>query len=289
MRVAWMALVLLACSGGKDGGSSADTDAEADADTDADTDVTLPPVDCVAELADCTGVTGWNNHGTGKPALERTEEDAYDSCGLFARRDGYQEPGHVPYYAQIAVRDLLGHLLAMDYDDGIDGVVDDTTVYTYDAWGHVIRYESDYDNDGTIDATTEQTWVGDELVEVESWGNGFHWWQGQTWTDGHVDMVSFDYDFDLVLDAVQQWIYEDDEVVLRRTDTGVDGSYELHEHLTWVDGLNTELAYDFDGDGSIDFVSTFRYDADGRRTQQADDYQVDGVVDYTYDTVWSCP
>ena len=278
-----------------------DTDSDSDVDTDTDTDTTgslcattwwdptvaectklreiwqaFPPGQPLARLQslqfeygiggvqleqyeDYTGDLVWEAivHSTldGMNQLDYTESDLYPD-GVFDHRTTWTWAAGVELVEEMAtdvgINGVIDTTLTFSYDAGwcntrrqsVYGASTHTIDMTYDANGNEILFEVDSTTDGTYDSRTETTWFDD----------------GGTW-------------------RIQE----------RTLDYGADGAIDSRQTYTWSGGLLQTLAEDAGDDGSVENISTYTYDANDRETLVQTVDQASGGVWSEVRTTWTCP
>ena len=256
--------------------TDADTDADADTDTDTDTDVTLPVVDCRSELADCLA-DGLTRDEGGRDMASTTE--SYTACGLLATQEA---------------------------DDDLDGAIDRSLVYTYDANDYLESFHFSvalgaygrsefvfgytYNPDGSL-ATFTQDVDADGIVDVTS--TLFYDANGTLAEMIISDGVSSVRNTFIVTGTLSTGSIA--------TDDGADGTIDRIEAFDYGPTLS-EVWQDDDGDGrsltqerdegddgSFDYRLTNIYDSDLRLETRTIDEDGDGIIDQSESWVWDCP
>lgn len=201
----------------------------------------------------------------------------------------------------------FGHVLRIEHDDDADGTADRVGRYEYDERGNQSRFEWDSDVDGAPERVEFRVWSEERnLLSLEVDGDGDGWFEsfelfdydedgrllgralypsGETnpnrlrlWeydADGLLTRASEDADGDGRFETIVQ--YEAGRRIAERVDE--DGDGEIDQVQTWAydaDGNESRLEYDLDGDGSADHAVNYAYDEDGNRVLEEIDSGADG-------------
>jgi hypothetical protein len=176
-------------------------------------------------------------------------------------------------------------LSSLELDDGVDGSVESTVTYHYDAEGHLSTYEIDQDNDGSADALASYTYDNNEVSSyVED-------------SDNNGDPnLSISYQYDSEGNRTSQNISASTEGLASNTGTfeyDANGNITRYEQDNDQDGLadyiessaynsnNKRISYrkDLDANGVWDSVTQYTYDSTGNRTSMQEDSNGDGTID----------
>lgn len=313
MRLAPLALLLVACGADPATGESGDTapapgvDSADSAAPDA-CDIDAPSIKgCVINEwtdPDADGyypdVTRRLYDGQGRlvslDARSGLEADEYTICGYAWHRDDQLEvewcAGGATYTYTWSF-DAQDHPESKIYDAGSDGVPDKLWVFETDAEGRIVRELQDQDLDGETDSTTAYGWDADGRLVEERW----------------------DYDADGAPDYIRATAYDaDGNVVMVRIDGDGDGSWDRSTATTRAsDGRPLREDEDVDGDGTPDAwvvwrytdcvldqvettsddgvrsVSLYTWSADGRVERVREDFNDDGRADRVRWFTYACP
>lgn len=173
-------------------------------------------------------------------------------------------------------RDADGWLESVDYDDGIDQVLDGTTTVTtvWDDGGLPLstRAEKDDGPDGVVDEVE---------TRIYAYDSGGYWMtvEGDKQADGEVD-THFEVRFDL-----------DDRKLEARYDYGVDGTDDrfLVYHYTDDGQVNLIAVTGTDAGGNDAAVNVFHeFGDDGRLSEINRDDAADGSMDGATTFEWDC-
>lgn len=164
--------------------------------------------------------------------------------------------------------DASGTLVRLDTDSDGDGKTDQVDSYTNNAAGQLLRSESDTDADGKPNAVEERDYN----------------------ESGHQVAQRNDYEADGEWDALWEgWDHDADGNVGRaRSDANADGEWDREWWYTWMQGRQTSIRFDSDGDGVPNTVFEWEYDELLHITHDRYDLQNDAVWDQENWYTWVC-
>jgi len=207
--------------------------------------------------------------------------------------------------------DEFGQILRIEHDDDADGTAERVGRYEYDERGNQSRFEWDSNADGAPERVEFRAWSeGRKVLGLEIDGDGDGWFESfehfdydeegrllgrahypngeanpnriRLWeydADGLLTRTSEDADGDGTFETIVE--YEAGRPIAERVDEDGDGAIDRVQ--TWAydaEGNESRLEYDFDADGSTDAVVSYAYDADGNRTLEETDYDADGTPEH---------
>jgi len=188
------------------------------------------------------------------PTWTTSEPDSFDTIAPSTSEPDTSAPAIADCYA--------------DVDVSMDGQTVLTQLEIYDELERIVRMEEDSDLDKQTDYL--RLWQYDPV-------------------SGDVALDEVDFDADGSVDWFTTTAYDDQDrvtEVVREDPSGDVGAYAMY--YEYADDLLTRWQYDFDGDGQIDEITDYFYDADGRLQEALVDAGADGYPEerhtYTYPT-----
>ena len=187
----------------------------------------------------------------------------YDADGRLTRYQGECEGGACSFdrysFDNRIVNyeyDDAGNLARELVDRDGDGRPNRVTVYEYDAAGNVTRQQEDSDGDGSADRVESYEYdVAGNIKQELDYENG----------DRRPTQVSYEYG--------------DNNRLTRREDIGADGKLNSIDTLEYDARGNLLREASKSGDGHVYGISVHTYDTMGNRTRTEEDGDGDGVVD----------
>ena len=203
--------------------------------------------DDLLEIFQSTGFESWQYDADGRLKSYQGECEG-GGCSF----DYYHFINQIVNYEYDDAGNLARELVDLDGD----GRPDRVTVYEYDAAGNVTRQQADTDGDGSADQV--------ESHEYDATGNIS---QELYYEDGvrRPRQVSYEYG--------------DDNRLTRREDIGADGKLNSIDTLEYDARGNLLREASKSGDGYEYRISVHTYDAMGNRTRTEEDGDGDGMVD----------
>ena len=196
-------------------------------------------------------------------SVDFSREIAYDGDGNY-RTDLYDFDGDgvndTIYNYMYTPADQLRRI---ERDDGLDGSIESTRIWTYNEFGDRTQYQD-------IAATGEATYS--ETMQYSEFGDVIY--------RERVRPTSR---------VIETWEYnpETNRREIYQVDSDGDGAFDTRDQLTYETSFNwTRRERDMDMDGVTDEIHTRTYDAFGRVVRETQDTDVDGELDYAVTRVY---
>lgn len=194
-----------------------------------------------------------------------------------------------------------GQVLYVEEDSNSDGRVDENSSYTYDASGNLLLVESENDSSQetrtyTYDPEGRLTYQESLLTESGRPEPYYRYSTSYTYDEAGL-LVLMDTSVELIDVYTTYYAYEmtydgqgnlETQKLVVSDETGAVTLEELSTYAYDSEGRQTLYEYDRDIDGTIDFTETWTYDAQGRllnhvQTDAGDERGRDESMAYAYD------
>ena len=199
------------------------------------------------DIFQSTGFESWQ-YDTDSRLTSYQSECAGEACSF----GYYQFVNQIVNYEYDAAGNLARELVDLDGD----GRADRVTVYEYDAAFNITRQQADSDGDGTAERVESYEYDATGIIKQELYyENG----------ERRPSQVSYEYG--------------DNSRLTRREDIGADGKLNSIDTLEYDARGNLLREASKSGDGHVYGISVHTYDAVGNRTRTEEDGDGNGVVD----------
>lgn len=194
----------------------------------------------------------------GDAVADRQFRYDYNALGLEIFYSKDDDADNQPEFTTRHYYDPNGVLTALEHDPGADGLAVNRHTFSYDAAGNQIERRSDSNGDGVDDWVWMHRFNDQNLLTSRAFDSG---------VDGTTNQEYF-YEYD-----------DNGREILTLSDYNGDGIIDERE-ITEYDGSKKTVSIDEGDNGTIDWVSAYTFNTQGRLTASVRDSNADGIDDY---------